>query len=241
MKMRTVLLSGLALFLVSSIPGRAADISAEPVAHDWSGFYFGANAGYGGADVNGIFDFNDFNDPDDTFPTDGEGPFDLNLDGLIGGLQAGVNWQSGNFVLGLEGDVSFTDWSDSAVGDGIERVSAETDFVGTLRGRAGYAVDRLLVFATAGVALSDTTYTADDNFDSPGTDVGSVDFNDFGLVVGGGAEFALSESWSLKAEALYFMFNDKKDTDSLTNDSDPGDFAELDDAWLARVGVNFHF
>ena len=58
-------------------------LAADPVeyAHDWSGFYIGAHAGYGEADVSGAYDFNDFN-PGDTFPDNGQGPFDLNLDGF---------------------------------------------------------------------------------------------------------------------------------------------------------------
>ncbi len=240
MKINALLLSNAVMIAISGIPAQAANVAMEPTMHDWSGFYIGASAGYGGADVKGAFDSDDVL-PGDNFRDNGQGPFNLNLDGLVGGLQAGVNWQSGSFVLGIEGDVSFVDWSDSAIGDTVERVSAETNFVGTFRGRTGYAVDRLLLFATAGIAITDTKYTADDNFDVPGTDVGSVDLNDIGFVVGGGAEFALNESWSIKAEGLYFMFNDKKDTDSLTGDSFAGDFAKLDDAWMARIGVNFHF
>ena len=54
---------------------------------------------------------------------------------------------------------------------------------------------------SAGVALFETTSTAENMFDNLGNDVGSVNFSDVSLVVGGGAEVALSESWSIKAEA----------------------------------------
>jgi outer membrane immunogenic protein len=219
------------------LPGAA--LAADPVqdyAHDWSGFYIGAHVGYGGANVSGVFDSEDF-DPGDTFAADGAGPFDLDLDGFLGGGQIGYNLQSGSIVFGLEGDISFVDWSDKVSFDpDNEAVSAETDFVGTLRGRLGFAMDNLLLFGTAGAALTDTKYTADNNGDK-----GSLDFNDIGLVVGGGAEYAINESWSIKAEALYFVFDDKRDGSTLTNDSEVGDFAKLEDAWMARVGVNFHF
>jgi outer membrane immunogenic protein len=241
--MKSLLLSAAVLFAMSSIPLQAADISMEPEAHDWSGFYIGAHAGYGGTDVNGKFDTDDIVSPDQSFLDDGEGPFDMNVDGLFGGVQAGINWQSGSFVIGLEGDVSFVDWSNQIESDvdTDEVVSSETDFVATLRGRAGFALDNLLLFGTAGLAFTDSTFTADDNATTPGVDVGSVDFNDIGLALGGGAEYALDERWSVKAEGLYILFNDKKDTDDLTSDSDPGDFAELDAAWMARIGMNFHF
>lgn len=223
-----------------------AALAADPVQdfeHDWSGFYIGAHVGYGGANVSGQYDIDDMS-AGDTFEDDGTGPFDLDLEGFLGGGQVGYNWQSGSFVLGLEADITYTDWSDSITyTDDDESVSAKTDFVGTLRGRAGVAMDNLLFFGTAGVALTDTRYTADDDAsgDSGGTNHGSVKFKDIGLVVGGGAEYAIDESWSIKAEALYFMFNDKKDTGNLTSDSELGDYAALDDAWMARIGVNFHF
>jgi outer membrane immunogenic protein len=241
--MNRYLLAG-AAFIAMGGASLAADITAEPAPYDWSGFYFGANAGYGGADVDGTFR-GAITGPDDTFAVDGRGPFDLNLDGLVGGLQAGGNWQNGTFVIGVEADVSLVDWSDSVhwtedcCGNPSDRLSAETDFVATLRGRAGVAMDNVLLFGTAGVAFTDTNYTADEKVNATGR--GSLDFDDVGFVVGGGAEYALSQSWSIKAEGLYFFFNDKEDASDLTggNPATDGDSVQLDNAWMARVGVNF--
>ena len=234
------LLAGVTLIAMGSA-SLAADVTAEPLPYDWSGFYLGVNAGYGEADVHGVYKELDA-DPGDTFAVDGQGPFDLNLDGFVGGLQAGANWQNGKFVLGVEGDVNFVDWSDSIhwVEDGGEdRLSAKTDFVATLRGRAGLAMDNLLIFGTAGLAITDTSYTAHEIDQG---ERGSLDFNDIGFVAGGGVEYALNQRWSIKAEGLYFLFNDKEDASNLISDNDTDDdFVELDDAWMARVGVNFHF
>ncbi len=114
-------------------------------------------------------DTGDIVSPDQSFLNDGAGPFDMNVDGLFGGVQAGINWQSGSFVIGLEGDVSFVDWSNQIESDADtdEVVSSETDFVATLRGRAGFALDNLLLFGTAGLAFTDSTFTADDNATTP--------------------------------------------------------------------------
>lgn len=214
-------------------------VAADPgvPAYDWSGFYLGVQGGLGAADVDGAYSGTG------DFIIDSDGSFNLDLNGLVGGAEAGVNWQTGNFVLGLEGDVSFVDWSDSLTNSrDEERVSAETNFVGTLRARAGYAMDNLLVFATAGAALTDTEYAVRDHIgDTDPTENGSVNFNDIGLVVGGGAEYALNQSWSIKAEGLYFIFNDSKNGSTLTHDSDATDFAKLDDAWMVRAGINFGF
>ena len=63
---------------------------------------------------------------------------------------------------------------------------------------------------------------------------------DIGLAVGGGAEFALNERWSIKADALYLIFDDKEKTENLNNDFEVGDFIELEDLFMIRLGVNFH-
>lgn len=227
------------LMTTTAICGGA--LAADPVqdfGHDWSGFYIGAHVGYGEADVHGKYT----GDPGDDFLLDNGGNFDLELNSIVGGIQAGHNWQMGNIVLGVEMDATLVDWSDKLINGSGELVSAETDFVATLRGRAGLAVDNLLIFGTAGLAVTDTEYYANDHTDSTSSDeFGSRRLNDFGFVVGGGAEYAFDENWSIKAEGLYFIFNDKQDASSLTHDSEAGDFAELDNAWMVRIGVNFHF
>lgn len=88
-----------------------------PMAYTWTGFYVGAHAGYGF----------------------GDGDIE---DGALVGLQAGYNWQFNQFVLGAEGDATWTDWG-------------STDSTATLRLRAGFAIDRLLAYGTGGVAFQD--------------------------------------------------------------------------------------
>lgn len=214
-----------------------AAFAADPVeaGYDWSGFYFGAHFGYGGADVSGDFDLSD---GAGDFVLDTSGSFDLDPEGILGGAQAGFNWQTGNFVLGVEADVSFTDWDDDLSNADLETVSVDTDFLATLRLRAGFAADNLLFYATAGAAITDTEFTAV-NF-TP-ADSGSVDLDDIGFVFGAGIEWAFASNFSAKIEGLYFIFDDRQGTATLTSDSDPGDNAELEDAWLVRAGLNFHF
>lgn len=103
-------------------------------------------------------------------------------------------------------------------------------------------MDNLLVFATAGLAITDTKYYVNDHVDATDpSEFGTLKLNDLGFVVGGGAEYAINQSWSIKAEALYFIFDDRKDAPTLTHDSEDDDFAKLNDAWMVRAGVNFHF
>ena len=243
--MKSLLLSAAVLFAMSSIPLEAADISMEPEAYDWSGFYIGAHAGYGGTDVIGKYDTGDIVSPDQSFLNDGAGPFDMNVDGLFGGVQAGINWQSGSFVIGLEGDVSFVDWSNQIESDADtdEVVSSETDFVATLRGRAGFALDNSAASSAPQAWRSRTARLQRTTMRLlPGLmRVLSILMILASPWAGVLKKYALDESWSVKAEGLYFLFNDKKDTDNLTSVSDPGDFADLDAAWMGRIGMNFHF
>jgi opacity protein-like surface antigen len=61
------------------------------------------------------------------------------------------------------------------------------------------------------------------------------------LVVGGGAEFAFDENWSVRAEGLYYWFDEEEDTSDLTGDSDGDDFIRLNDIFVIRAGINFRF
>lgn len=217
------------LLATTALSGIARAEPADSV-YDWSGFYVGAHVGYGESAASGLFEGR----PEDDFENFG-GSFDLDPDGVVGGLKAGYNWQFDNIVFGVEADITFTDWSERLTSSQGDSVEVNTDLIGTLRGRLGYATDGLLIFVTGGVALSDAEYQAHSNsFD--GTDK----FNGLGFVVGGGAEFALSENIGLTAEALYLGFEDEKDTNS-TVGNEVGDFSKYEDAWMARFGVNFHF
>ena len=94
--------------------------------------------------------------------------------GFIGGGQVGYNFQFNQLVLGVEGDISFTDWH-------------ETDAFGTVRGRLGYAWERVLPYVTAGLAIADS---------------------ETGWTAGGGVELAVSDNISLRGEYLHFDVGD---------------------------------
>jgi outer membrane immunogenic protein len=217
----------------------AADIEAPPAAYDWSGFYIGGHLGYGEANYSGEFDESDSGS--DTDPD----PDELDLNGIAGGLQAGWNWQMDSFVLGVEADFTFTDWSDKINNNANsdESIKGNVDWLATLRLRAGLAADNLLFYVTGGGAIADAEYDATDNFPDEccGSD-DNVDFDDIGLVVGGGAEWGLDENWTIRAEALYYIFNDEEDAGNLTSDPEAADDdVEFEDAWVVRGGVNFRF
>jgi outer membrane immunogenic protein len=164
----------------------AADLSVAPLykapppatpAYDWSGFYLGINGGggWGGArsDLTGHFG------------TSG---------GLAGGT-AGYNWQLGRWVLGLEGDI---DWSDvggnSSANNCPAGCSVENKWLGTARGRVGYAFGSWLPYVTGGLAVGDVNAGA--------TGFSGTDSTQTGWAAGAGVEYGVSRNVSAKLEYL---------------------------------------
>jgi outer membrane immunogenic protein len=147
-----------------------------------TGFYIGVNAGYSWS--GGFY----------SDPVSGIG-FDIPTG--MAGLTFGYNAQSGAFVYGLETDFNGA-WNKGTNGAGPPCLGCETGLVyfGTLRGRLGYAVGQALPYVTGGLAYG-AVRTGLPGF-SKDTDVKA------GWTVGGGVEYALGGSWSVKAEYLYF-------------------------------------
>ncbi len=206
----------------------------------WAGFYFGGHLGVGGQDYSGRIDTSSTTNPI-------EDPSDLDMNGILGGFQIGYNVQSGYWVFGVEGDISFVDWSDrerAAVADATAPAGAtpdtlfgDTDVVASLRGRAGVIYESFLIFGTAGIAVTDADFAYRD--DESGAK-GGLDFNDVGFVIGAGVEKALDGTpWRIRGEGLYYIFNDSRRASTLTQDNDPGDRVKFEDAWAVRLVVNY--
>ncbi len=144
---------GLVLTGLATTAG-AADIprrSAPPVVrapapayvsplYDWSGFYVGIFGG-GGWGRHNYLDAASST----TYPSSG---------GLVGGT-AGVNWQMGSFVVGAEGDLAWANIVGTGVPPTVVSNRSELNWVGTLRGRAGFAVNNVLLYGTGGWAYHD--------------------------------------------------------------------------------------
>jgi outer membrane immunogenic protein len=123
--------------------------------------------------------------------------------GILGGVVGGYSWQSGPFVLGVEGDLVAADIDGSQrFNAGLNQVNPTIDTMADLRLRAGVAVrPQVLVFATFGGAWAN----ADMPVTGPGGGSASTDF--FGWSVGGGAEVALSPNWSARFDYQFTDFN----------------------------------
>lgn len=206
-------------------------LAADPLEGlDWTGAYAGFNVGYGAAFNSGCYDCNDGSQLLDQK--------DLDLNGFVGGVQAGFNFQSGDIVYGLEADASFMNWKDIITdtdSTGSSNSAAEVNLLASVRGRLGVAMDDILIYGTGGVALAD----AEGSLLNSGSAL-DVKFNDFGAVVGGGVEWAATEQIRFRAEGLYYIFNDKQSV-AAAHSGSAGENFKFKDAITARVGVSWYF
>jgi outer membrane immunogenic protein len=166
-------------------PVRREVVAAPPIQlFDWSGFYVGINGGWGWGSSRFDFVGSGLGTTGD-FRTTG---------GLIGGT-LGYNYQFGQAVLGLEADLDWARLRGSAPCPGGGVCQTQVGWLGTVRGRIGYAFDRFLPYLTAGAAFGNVRATI------PG--IGTADATKAGWTVGGGIEYAVNRTWSIKAEYLY--------------------------------------
>ncbi len=131
--------------------------------------------------------------------------------GVIGGIYAGLNMPtSSNFVLGVEGDVDFSNLDHRGFGENSGVVNTayieewKSGFQGSLRARAGINAGNVLFYATGGLAVGQNT------FDLYGTNLTAspdgFDKTMVGWTAGGGVEFAVSEGWNARVEYRYTNF-----------------------------------
>lgn len=229
-----------ALLLGSSTYALAADAVVDEVvvvdsAYNWSGVYLGATIGYGWADTN-VTELDDY-----SFSDFGDTEFDFDSDGILGGAFIGYNWQAGNFVYGAEADFSATDINNTVANSMIpgsdESFSNKIDWFGTVRGRLGYAVDRWMPYVTGGVAFADVTSSYDDN--DAGQDNHAVASDTvWGWTIGAGAEYALTDNWTLRGE---YLFVDLEDTRGSFDDGGEYRYDFDNQIHVVRVGAAYKF
>jgi high affinity Mn2+ porin len=220
-------LAGLALGLLSLDGAVAADIPLKAPriqqVYDWTGFYFGAHAGFGRGHSNAVL-----SDPSIAATNNAFG-------GPFGGLQAGYNVQlPSRIVLGFEADVSFPNYIDgnsviSTLATARSYVIEQMDFVGSARGRLGYAAGSWMFYATGGLAWTGERFL---NTPAIGNDEKLLRMR-LGWAVGGGVEVAFAPHWSLRLEYLYSQFQNA----SVQFDSGAAHASTLNFQTL-RVGLN---
>jgi opacity protein-like surface antigen len=110
------------------------------------------------------------------------------------------------------------------------------------------ADQRALLYVTAGVAWADADGTLYTSGRASSTTNPSFSFDDAGGVIGGGVEWAASQSLRVRAEGLYYWFDDRKDLFAAcpnnTNgcsSANPGEFFEFEDVYVFRLGASYYF
>jgi outer membrane immunogenic protein len=172
--------------------------------YNWSGVYFGAFGGGGWGNHN----INNATGPASPFA---DYTANYSSQGGVAGGELGYNWQSGSYVVGVEGDMFWSgmkgnDAAGIAAGSFPALTSVDADNLrwgGTLRARGGFTVDRWMMFFTGGYAFGSIDHTNTDPV--LGVDKFRVQAN--GLTAGGGIQYALTENMIGKVEYRYYNFN----------------------------------
>ncbi|HET7413584.1 MAG TPA: outer membrane protein [Pararhizobium sp.] len=167
----------------------------------WTGPYVGAFATYDWADVGALSG--------------------KDMKGAGGGAYAGYNWQFGNYVLGVEGDLGYSG-ADASIGG----LKGEQGMFGSVRGRVGYAFNPFMLYATGGLAASnakiDDGATSDSN-------------THIGWTAGAGAEAAINDSVTARIEYRYSDYGSK------TYDLSTGPVSSGFDEQSVRAGIGIKF
>ena len=197
----------------------AADLtsypSASPVPEQrWTGFHVGVSGGNGFNADDPSYSY--VNVPPDAVPILPSSA-NLDADGAIVGGSVGYDKQFGDAFVGIEGDMSWTDFGGDAVhtlvGDpstGFPTLRFETDYqmdwLSTVRARAGLALDHWMFYATGGLAFAKVSLDSSVTVGDPPMGVlrGSRDETKSGWTAGGGGAVAVTSHVSLKGEMLYY-------------------------------------
>lgn len=206
--MKKVLLATIALLVAG--PALAADLGGRRTGpyygpetarslFNWTGFYVGGNAGWGWGSALGT-------DPS----------------GYLIGLQAGYNFQYASGLLaGVESDIAITGLDATGAGGTVS-----LDYIGTVRGRLGYTMDRFLVYGTGGLA-----YGRGD------VSVGGLSNTQthFGWTIGAGVEAFIAPNITARLEYLFADLG-KETYATVTGPARVGF-----DASIVRMGMNYKF
>jgi outer membrane immunogenic protein len=203
----------LALALLAPVQAADADAPFADAGHDWEGFYAGVGFGAGGAGV-------DFAGIGKKGKTDLDGK-NANIAGIVG-----YNYMAGDWLLGVESTFGSVGLNKKSAVAGLGDITAKSDWVGTMQLRGGYAFDSLMLYGTAGLAITD--------IDLRSSLGGKFNKTVAGMVVGVGSEFALSDSWSARAEVLGYSFRNEGTFNGAKKKFDFGE-------GVVRVGVTHKF
>jgi outer membrane immunogenic protein len=234
----SMLAAGAPLLLALGVPALGADMAVKappftvPLAapYSWTGWYIGANAGYGVGQRQGEFARGS------VFET-----FNAEPAGAFGGGQLGFNYQIMGFVLGAETDIQGAGISDTRTcllncfAGSAALIDQKLNWFGTTRARIGLANGPVLTYATAGAAYGGTETDLATTLGGV-TNVATTTTTKTGWVWGTGVEAALGGNWTAKAEYLYLNLGSSAVASPAT-----GTFVTKTQEQIFRGGINYRF
>jgi outer membrane immunogenic protein len=221
-----------ALVVCGGVGGaQAADMSVRPATYggayypgaiSWTGFYAGLNLG--GAIASASY----------TDPFDGLGTKPLSGT-VMGGGQAGANWQFDALVFGVEADIDGMDIRTNVVDGAGNNHLLRSYWLSTFTARFGYAFNATLLYVKGGAAAGDERNTI--------TTAAAAAFNtststEFGWTVGAGVEYAFNHSWSARLE---YDFIDLANTQRFFGPTGSGAASVSYTINRGLAGINYHF
>jgi outer membrane immunogenic protein len=249
--MKKLVLAGAAgLALASAQPATAADIPVpayQPpptiILFSWTGFYIGGHGGGGWATKQ-----------TNTVPFTFAGalitpaPNSISASGGLAGAQIGANYQVGSWVFGAEADASWSNLTaaptcTSTTAGGAVTLSATCNVkvsgLGTIAGKVGWALDRLLVYSKFGIAWTNDNYA----FTSATPAMPSFAANEtrWGWMVGAGIEYAFLDSWSGRIEYNYLDLGTRAPNFTSASGLNFAAINIRERVSVVKLGINYRF
>jgi outer membrane immunogenic protein len=240
--MKKILVSAIgAMALGLSAPASAADLAARPYTkappplvapiYDWTGFYLGANGGWGQS--RNCWDFVVAGVVSADGCRTGSG-------GLVGG-QLGYRWQAGGWVFGVEGQGDWANLSSTRVSILAPAFSTRTkvDGIGLITGQVGYAWNASLFYLKGGAAVTGNRF---DILNGAGVSVASASSTRWGGTVGAGWEYGFAPNWSAGIEYDHLFMGHSNNSFSVVNPVVAGALNRISqDVDMVTVRVNYRF
>jgi outer membrane immunogenic protein len=198
---------GIVALVGMAAPASAADmaVKARPPApviapiYDWTGFYIGANGGWG--QTRNCWDFLD------------AGGFAVasgcrDRSGGLAGGQIGYRWQMNQWVFGLEAQGDWADLSNTRVSlfDPFFSTRVKTDGIGLFTGQIGYAWNAALFYVKGGAAVTSNRFSILETF--TGIELASASSTRWGGAIGVGFEYGFTPNWSFGVEYNHLFMGD---------------------------------
>jgi outer membrane immunogenic protein len=213
----------------ADLPVKAPPNVAVASVYNWTGFYIGGHGGFGW----GRKEWTDLAGP----------PFDAGshrVDGAVAGGQVGFNYQTGPWVLGVEGQFSWANLDGNHLNplDLADSLTTRVRWMSSVAARIGYAFERTLVYVKGGGAW------ARDHHET--IDLGVLERTGgatrSGWLVGGGLEYGIGGGWSAKVEYNFMDFGRRTITMSPVDPAGDADLFDIDQHIHTVIfGLNYRF